>query len=77
MPNLPPSTAQTVNKLVKRYLRLVPRKVSKPFKAGVRVVVWLRFRGYVLTKASFTPYKKGTPAFDAFRYGVAFAESVA
>ena len=42
MPKLPPSTAQTVNKLVKRYLRLVPRKVSKPFKAGVSIVVRLR-----------------------------------
>jgi len=73
MPSYPQSSAKTVNKLVKRYLRLVPRKVSKDFKAGVRAAVWFLYRGYACGKA----YKAGTPEFDAFRYGVAFAESVA
>lgn len=75
MPKLPPSPAKTVKKLVKHYLRLVPRKVSKPFKAGVSIVVRLRVRRWAPWK-DIHPYKDGTKAYDAFCLGVAFAEKV-
>lgn len=64
--------SKTVEKLVRLHCRKLPHKVSKAFKAGMRMTFWFQVcsnRVYVMCP----DYKPGSAKFDAFKAGAAYA----